>query len=129
MLTDQTISDEWRKASSEDDSWMPQIHERFARAIEAAATAPLLERIAQKQARIDQLVQEVAAGADAEAAQRERIAEQEKEIIELQGAISECNEACGSPPAEGAPLEHAWMSAMGDPLAVALAVIKARERS
>jgi hypothetical protein len=83
-----------------------------------AARKPLLERIAQKQSRIDQLVQEVAAGADAEAVQRERIAELEKEVSDLQGAVSECREACGTPPSEGAPLESEWMAAMGEPLAV-----------
>lgn len=56
MLAYKLINDEWRKASSEDDSWMPQIHERFARAIEAAATAtaPLLERIAGLERQLEQ---------------------------------------------------------------------------
>jgi hypothetical protein len=54
----------------------------FARAIEAAASAPLIERIAQKQARIDQLIQEVAAGADVEAKQRGRIAELEAKLAQ-----------------------------------------------
>lgn len=52
-------------------------------AVESAATKPLLERIAQKQSRIDQLIQEVAAGADAEASQRERIAELEAKLAQL----------------------------------------------
>lgn len=49
-LTYQEIGYHWRIANLEDDSWMPQIHERFARAIEAAATAPLLARIAELEA-------------------------------------------------------------------------------
>ena len=68
----------------------PTYEVALARAIESAATAPLLERIA----------------------------ELEKEVSDLQGAASECREACGAPPPEGSPLEYAWMAAMGEPLAV-----------
>ena len=65
-----------------------QGHKRvaYARAIEAASVAPLLERITQKQDRIDQLIQEVAAGADAEAAQRDRIAALEAKLAQAPNA-------------------------------------------
>lgn len=59
-LTDQEIGHHWRIANLEDDSWMPQIHERFARAIESAAAAPLLARIAALTAQVEQAAQPVA---------------------------------------------------------------------
>ena len=89
-MTDEQITKLWNKHSHTLGGWdyggtevmYEGGFEESARAIEAEATAPLLERIAQKQARIDQLIQEVAAGADVEAAQRERIAALEAKLAQ-----------------------------------------------
>jgi uncharacterized protein (DUF3084 family) len=80
MLTDEQIA----KIASTPCAVVGSYVHTFARSIEAAATEPLLERIAQKQSRIDQLLQEVAAGADAEATQRERIAGLERQLEQAQ---------------------------------------------
>lgn len=53
-LPDDLIGQYWRQANQRDDSWMPFIHVRFARAIEAAATEPLLHRIAELERKSDQ---------------------------------------------------------------------------
>jgi len=44
-ISDDLIGQYWRQANQRDDSWMPPIQVRFARAIERACTKPLLERI------------------------------------------------------------------------------------
>ena len=50
MLTDDLIDNNWREANRHDDSWMPPIHQRFARAIESAACADRDKRIAELEA-------------------------------------------------------------------------------
>lgn len=59
MLTDEQIDDNWREANRHDDSWIPPIHQRFARAIEAAACAERDKRIAELEERNRDLHEDV----------------------------------------------------------------------